>query len=374
MKYMQEFRDPGQARGLARAIAAAADPGRAYHFMEFCGGHTYTISRYGIPELLPAGVRMIHGPGCPVCVLPVGRIDNAIQIAATPGVTLCSYGDMLRVPGSHGTSLLQAKAAGADVEMVYSVDDALRIAADRPDREVVFFGIGFETTAPASAAAVTTARARGLGNFRLFCNHVLTPAAIRSILESRGAGGPEAVPLDGFIGPAHVSAVIGTRPFEAFAREYRKPVVVAGFEPLDVLLAILMLVRQVNEARHEVENEYARAVTRDGNTRAQALVAEVFEPRGSFEWRGLGLVPDSALEVKAGYAEFDAERRWELPAITAAENRHCECGAILRGLKQPFDCSLFGTTCTPDTPVGSCMVSSEGTCAAYYAYRRHRPA
>ena len=374
MKYVDEFRDGELAQGLARAIAAEVRPDRRYNFMEFCGGHTHAISRYGVKDLLPANVVMVHGPGCPVCVLPIGRIDNAIELAARPGLVLCTYADTVRVPASKGLSLLKAKARGGDIRMVYSTIDALQIARDNPDREVVFFAIGFETTTPPTAVAILQAQALGLKNFSVFCNHVLTPAAIGHILESKEVREYGTVPLDGFIGPAHVSTVIGSRPYEFFAEEYRKPVVIAGFEPLDVMQAILMLVRQVNEGRAEVENEFARAVTRDGNLKAQDRVAEVFELRREFEWRGLSVVPYSALRIRQRYAAFDAERRFNLDYRSVPDNKACECGAILRGVKRPQDCKIFGTVCTPENPVGSCMVSSEGACAAHYSYGRFRDA
>ncbi|MDR3517860.1 MAG: hydrogenase formation protein HypD [Azospirillaceae bacterium] len=372
MKYVDEFRDAALARRLAAAIAAEIQPGRRYQFMEFCGGHTHAIARYGIVDLLPAAVTLVHGPGCPVCVLPMGRIDDAIAIARHPGVMLCSYGDTLRVPGSGRVSLLQAKAQGADVRMVYSTLDALALARAHPDRTVVFFAIGFETTTPPTAVALQRARAERLTNFLVFCNHVLTPPAIRMILDSAEDGDPDAVPLDGFIGPAHVSTVIGSRPYEGVAADYRKAVVISGFEPLDVMQAVLMLVRQVNDGRHVVENQFSRAVTRDGNLKAQALVAEVFELRPSFEWRGLGLLADSALRIGPGYAAFDAERRFTVPGASVPDNKACACGAILRGVKRPADCTLFGSVCTPDNPMGSCMVSAEGACAAHYSYGRFR--
>lgn len=372
MKYVDEFRDGEVARGLSRAIAAEVRPDRRYNFMEFCGGHTHAISRYGVPDLLPAGVRMIHGPGCPVCVLPIGRIDLAIALALERGVILCTYADTLRVPASGGLSLLRAKAQGGDIRMVYAVTDALRIARAHPEREVVFFAIGFETTTPPTAVAIKLAAAEGLANFSVLCCHVLTPAAIMNILESPEVRELGSVPIDGFIGPAHVSTVIGSRPYEFFAEEYRKPVVIAGFEPLDVMQAILMLVRQVNEGRAVVENEFARAVTPEGNVKAQQWVAEVFELRRSFEWRGLGEVPYSALRIRERYARFDAERRYRLEYRPVADNKACECGAILRGVKAPTDCKLFGLACTPENPMGSCMVSSEGACAAHYTYGRYR--
>jgi len=374
MKYIEEFRDGALARNIAAAIRRETRPDRGYNLMEFCGGHTHAIARFGLPDLLPDNVRMIHGPGCPVCVMPIGRIDCAIRLAQTPNVTLCTYGDTMRVPASGQMSLMKAKARSADVRMVYSTADALAIARDNPEREVVFFAIGFETTTPPTAVAIKQAEAWGLKNFTVFCNHVLTPSAIANILESPEVRKLGTVPLDGFIGPAHVSTVIGSRPYEHFAREYQKPVVIAGFEPLDVMQAILMLVRQLNDGRAEVENEFSRAVTRDGNLKAQSLVAEVFELRRSFEWRGLGEVPYSGLRIKEKYAAFDAERRFDIAYRSVADNKACECGAILRGVKRPQDCKIFGTVCTPENPVGSCMVSSEGACAAHYTYGRFRDA
>jgi len=374
VKYIDEFRDGELARNLARSIAAEVQPGRSYSFMEFCGGHTHAISRYGLSDLLPPSVRMVHGPGCPVCVLPIGRVDMAIDLALKRGVILCTYGDTLRIPASDGLSLMKAKARGGDIRMVYSTIDALQIARDNPQREVVFFAIGFETTTPPTAVAIQQAEAEDLRNFSVLCCHVLTPAAISNILESPEVRQWGTVPLDGFIGPAHVSTVIGSRPYEFFAEEYRKPVVIAGFEPLDVMQAILMLVRQVNQGRAEVENEFARAVSRDGNVKAQDRVAEVFELRREFEWRGLSMVPYSALRIRGRYAAFDAERRFEMDYRSVPDNKACECGAILRGVKRPQDCKLFGTVCTPENPIGSCMVSSEGACAAHYSYGRYKDA
>jgi hydrogenase expression/formation protein HypD len=374
MKYVDEYRDGKVAKKIAATIRAEARPDRSYRFMEFCGGHTHAIARYGLEDLLPDNVRMVHGPGCPVCVLPVGRMDDAIKLSRRPDVTLCTYADLMRVPSSDGMSLMKAKAAGADIRMVYSTLDALRIAREEPERKVVFFAIGFETTTPPTAMAVLNARSEGLNNFFVFCNHVLTPAAIQNILESPDVRELGLVRIDGFIGPAHVSTVIGTEPYEFFAEEFQKPVVVAGFEPLDVAQAILMLVRQVNEGRCEVENEYIRAVTREGNLKAQDLVASVFELRSSFEWRGLGQVPYSALKLREEFAAFDAEEVFAIETIPAKDNPACECGAILRGVKKPVDCKLFGTLCTPETPMGSCMVSSEGSCAAHWTYGRFRDA
>ena len=372
MKYVQEYRARDLAQKLAAAIAREADTGRDYHFMEFCGGHTHAIFRYGVQDLMPENVRFVHGPGCPVCVLPVRRLDDAVEIAERHNVILCSYGDMMRVPGTKQRSLIRAKADGADIRMVYSTMDALKIARDNPDRQVVFFAIGFETTTPPTAVAIRKAQADGLDNFSVFCNHVLTPAAIQHILESPEVRDLGTVKIDGFLGPSHVSSVIGSEPYEFFAEEFRKPVVIAGFEPLDVMQSVLMLIRQVNEGRNEVENEYTRVVTREGNLKAQELVSDVFELRQDFEWRGLGMVPYSALQIREAYAAFDAEKRFAVSEKASREVKSCECPAILRGVKKPTDCKLFGTVCTPDNPMGSCMVSSEGACAAYWTYGRFR--
>ncbi len=369
MKHIDEYRDGRLARAMAATIAREAAPGRHYQFMEFCGGHTHAISRYGIEDLLPDNVRMVHGPGCPVCVLPAGRIDHAIALAMQSGVTLCTYADLMRVPASAGATLLKAKAAGADIRMVYSTLDAIRIAQTEPDRQVVFFAIGFETTTPPTALAVKLARKRGLTNFSIFCNHVLTRPAIRAILDSPNS---RAVRVDGFVGPAHVSAVVGTTPYAGLAAEFTKPVVVAGFEPLDVVQAILMLVRQVNAGRAEVENQYSRPVTTEGNRTAQREMADVFELSPSFEWRGLGELPFSALRLRATYSDLEAERRFAARTIPSADNPACECGDVLRSLTKPSDCKLFGTLCSPETPMGSCMVSPEGACAAHWTYGRFR--
>jgi hydrogenase expression/formation protein HypD len=371
MKYIDEFRDGALARKVAAEIAREAHPDRHYRLMEFCGGHTHAIYRYGLPDLLPGNVQMIHGPGCPVCVLPIGRLDLAIRIARQPGTILTSYADMLRVPGSRKMSLMRAKAEGADVRMVYSATDALAIARENPQQQVVFFAIGFETTTPPTAVAVLQAQREGLSNFSVYCNHVLTPPALVHLLESHNPADEVPIALDGFVGPAHVSVVIGTGAYQAFAEHYRKPVVISGFEPLDVLQSILMLVRQLNDGRAEIENQYSRAVTEAGNLKAQQLVGQVLEVRDSFEWRGLGEVPYSALKLRADYAAFDAEQRFGLKVIAARENAACECPAILRGAKRPTDCKVFATLCTPENPIGSCMVSSEGACAAYYTYGRH---
>ena len=372
MKYIAEFRDGEGARHIADNIKKEAHPDKSYNFMEFCGGHTHAISRYGIADLLPPNVRMIHGPGCPVCVLPIGRIDLAIRLALDRGVMLCTYGDTMRVPASDSLSLIKAKARGADIRMVYSAHDALKLAEQHPDREVVFLAIGFETTTPPTALVLRDAQARAVGNFSVLCCHVLTPSAITHILESAEVRTLGTVPIDGFVGPAHVSIVIGSEPYEHFAQEYRKPVVITGFEPLDVMQGILMLVRQINQGRAEVENEFSRAVTREGNLAAQNLVSQIFELRESFEWRGLGEVPYSALKIRPTYAQWDAEVKFDLKYQSVPDHKQCECGAILRGVKRPQDCKLFGTVCTPESPMGSCMVSNEGACAAHYSYGRFR--
>ena len=370
MKYIDEFRDGEIAKALATKIRAEAQPDRRYHFMEFCGGHTHALSRYGVPALLPDNVQMVHGPGCPVCVLPIGRIDQAIGLALDHGAIVCTYGDTMRVPASGSLSMQRAKARGADIRMVYSPADALKIARANPTREVVFFAIGFETTTPPTALVIRQAAKENLPNFSVLCCHVLTPSAITHILESPEVKQWGTVPLDGFVGPAPVSILSVSAPDEGFARDYRQPVVSAGFEPLDVMQAILMLIRQVNEGRHEVENEFTRAVNREGNLAAQKLVAEVFELRESFEWRGLGEVAHSALRIRPAFAQWDAERRFDLAYRPVPDHKQCDCGAILRGVKRPTDCKLFATVCTPENPMGSCMVSSEGACAAHYSYGR----
>lgn len=362
------FRDGGTARRLAAAIAAEAQPGRNYAFMEFCGGHTHAICRYAIADMLPANLTMIHGPGCPVCVLPVGRVDAAIAIAERTGVTLCSFGDVLRIPGSRRRSLLSAKAAGADVRVVYSPLDALGLAQTLPERQVVFFAVGFETTTPPTAAVLAQARQLGIGNFSVFCNHVLTPPAIAAILGGAGEGPA----LDGILGPAHVAAVTGGDAFAGFARDARMPVVIAGFEPLDLLQAILMLVRQANSGAARVEIQYSRGVTAAGNRTAQALAAAVFEPRATFAWRGLGQLPASGLRPRPEFAAWDAETRFEIGEPPPEPRTACRCAEILRGLARPADCPLFGSACTPEDPHGACMVSSEGACAAEWTYGRGR--
>ena len=363
MRYVEEFRDPGLGRALAGEILATVEPGRHYKLMEVCGGHTHSIYKYGIDDLLPANVELVHGPGCPVCVIPMGRVDDGIAIALQPQVTLTCFGDMLRVPGSRGT-LLDAKAQGADVRMVYSPLDALRIARQNPDREVVFFAIGFETTAPSTALTLRRAKAEGVTNFSCICNHVTILPPVRALLES-----PD-LRLDGFIGPGHVCTVVGARPFEFIPADYGRPVVISGFEPLDILQSIHMLVRQLVEGRCDVENQYMRVVPYDGNLRALEVMAEVFELRPHFEWRGLGFISHSALKLSAAYEEFDAERRFAAPGVRIADPKACQCGEVLKGVIKPWECKVFGTACTPEHAIGTCMVSPEGACAAYYSYGR----
>lgn len=370
MLYTTDFRNKDQAQALAERIRAEADPARQYRYMEFCGGHTHVLARWGLTDLLPGNLRMIHGPGCPVCVLPIGRVDMALELALTRDVTLCTYADMMRVPGSGGKTLFKAKAEGADVRMVYSPADALKLAEENPSREVVFFAIGFETTTPPTALVLKAAKARGVKNFSIVCSHVITPAAMQHIMLSHGR---DAAPfIHGIVGPAHVSAVIGEAPYRSFVDEWKIPVVICGFEPLDMLLSILMLVRQTNDGRAQVENEFTRAVPDQGNQVALSLMAETFVLRDNFAWRGLGRLPHSALALAPAYEMFDAEKRFGIVEHDVPDNKACECGAILRGEKEPRDCRAFGTVCTPIHPIGACMVSSEGACAAYFSYESRR--
>jgi hydrogenase expression/formation protein HypD len=368
MKYISEFRDGTTAQVLLSRIKQAAQPDRHYRLMEFCGGHTHAIYRYGIPSLLPKNVEMIHGPGCPVCVLPIAKVDHAIALSQLPKVIFCSYADMLRVPGSNQKSLLKAKAQGADIRMVYSVDDALNIARQNPQHEIIFFAIGFETTTPPTAIALLTAKKQQLKNFSVFCNHVLTPIAMQALLQAEQSDPNKAVNLDGFVGPAHVSIIIGSNAYQTVAMQYKKPVVISGFEPLDVMHSILMLIEMVNENKYGIQNQYARAVTATGNLQSQQMIAETLDVRDTFEWRGLGYIPNSAMKIKQQYQEYDTEIRFPLSVSQGIEHKACECPAILRGAKKPTDCELFAKACTPENPLGSCMVSSEGACAAYYAY------
>lgn len=366
MRFVDEFRDPERARVLLRAIegeaAAAADRlGRAVRIMEVCGGHTHSIFRYGIGDLLPGTVELVHGPGCPVCVLPMGRVDDCVAIAERPGVIFATFGDAMRVPGSR-KSLMQAKAEGADVRTVYSPLDALALARANPGWEVVFFGLGFETTMPSTALTVLQAEREGAANFTLFCNHITIIPTIRAILDD------PLLAIDGFLGPGHVSMVIGLEPYAFVAETYRRPVVVAGFEPLDVLQSTWMVLRQIAEGRAAIENQYGRIVPRGGNAVARGAITRVFELRAFFEWRGLGSIAESGVRMREAYAPFDAERRFAVPALAVADPAGCRCGDVLKGKIKPRDCALFGTACTPETPLGALMVSSEGACAAYRHY------
>ncbi|CAB3394147.1 hydrogenase formation protein HypD [Kyrpidia spormannii] len=359
MKYVDEFRDPELIQNTAEEIRRAVDPNRHYRLMEVCGGHTFSIYRFGLQNLLPDNVELIHGPGCPVCVLPMGRMDDGLSIAEQPKVIFTAFGDVMRVPGRRG-SPLELRAKGADVRMVYSPLDALKLALEHPDRQVVFFAIGFETTAPSTALTLLRARETGVRNFSVFSNHVLILPAIRAILDS-----PD-MRIDGFIGPGHVSTVIGARPYEFVAREYGKPVVISGFEPLDLLQSILMLIRQLREGRSEVENQYARVVPWEGNRSALQAMAEVFEVRPFFEWRGLGFISQSALKLREAFAAWDAEMRYSVQGVRVTDPKAAQCGEVLKGVLKPHQCKLFGKECTPEHPVGALMVSSEGACAAYY--------
>jgi hydrogenase expression/formation protein HypD len=364
MRFADEFRDPELAQMLGAQITALCEPGRHYKIMEVCGGHTHTIYRYGVQDHLPESIELVHGPGCPVCVLPMGRVDDGVAIAEQPGAILTCFGDMMRVPGSNG-SFLDANARGTDIRMVYSPLDALRIAKENPDRRVVFYAIGFETTAPSTALTLVRAKADGVTNFSVFCNHVTIIPAIKAILDS-----PD-LRLDAFLGPGHVSTVIGCRPYDFIAREHAKPIVCAGFEPLDLLQSTYMIMKQLAEGRSEVENQYARVVPWDGNPTALKILADVFTLRPYFEFRGLGSIPHSALALSSRYAEFDAELTYDIPGVRVADPKACQCGEVLKGVLRPWECKVFGTACTPETPIGTCMVSSEGACAAYYNYGRY---
>lgn len=360
MKYLDEYRDPALARRLLEELRETAT--RPWRIMEVCGGQTHTLVRQGIDELLPAGMRMIHGPGCPVCVTPLETLDRAMAVAARPGVILTSFGDMLRVPGTD-TDLLSLRARGADVQVVYAPMDAVRLAARHPDREVVFLAVGFETTAPANATAVLHAARLGLTNFSMLVSHVLVPPAMTALLAD-----PDCE-VQAFLAAGHVCAVMGWREYEPIAARYRVPIVVTGFEPLDLLEGILMAVRQLESGRFEVENQYVRAVRRSGNTAAQDTVREVFRVTDR-AWRGIGTLPDSGLELAERYREFDAARRFEVDGLCPVEATECIAGAILTGAKLPTDCAAYGTRCTPRHPLGAPMVSSEGTCAAFHAAGR----
>lgn len=361
MRFADEYRHGGRAEVVARRLAAAVEPGRPVRIMEVCGGHTHAIHRHGLGAHLPPEVSFVHGPGCPVCVLPRGRLDDAVALALDEPVVLCTYGDLLRVPGTRG-SLGEAGRSGADVRIVYSPLDAVALAAERPELQVVFLGIGFETTAPATAAAIRQADALGLGNFTVLCNLVRVVPPLLALLDDPSTD------LQGLIGPGHVSTIIGCAPYQELVDRFRVPVVVAGFEPLDLLAATVAVVEQVVAGEARVVNGYPRAVRWDGNPVALALLDEVLEVRPTFEWRGLGTIERSGYAIAERFAAFDAERRFDLPGIDAADPRACRCGDVLRGAIRPDECKVFGTACTPEAPIGACMVSSEGACAAAYRY------
>jgi hydrogenase expression/formation protein HypD len=363
MRFVDEYRTP-QGIALLSAEIERLARGRRVKLMEVCGGHTHAIYKHGLQDVLPENVELVHGPGCPVCVIPMGRIDDAMALSRVPNVIFATYGDMMRVPSSTG-SLLDAKADGADVRFIYSPLDALTLARKNPDREVVFFAVGFETTAPSTAATLLRARDEGLKNFSVFCNHVTIIPAIKAILDSPG------MQLDGFIGPGHVSTIIGTQPFEFVARDYGLPLVVSGFEPADILQSVVMILRQIVDGKPRVENQYARVVRDGGNRRALEILGETMMLRPFFEWRGLGFISHSALAIRPEFARYDAEVRYAVPNVRVTDPKACQCGEVLKGVIKPWQCRVFGSACTPETPIGSCMVSPEGACAAYYNYGRY---
>lgn len=368
MQYLDEFRDPAKARRLVDAIhTLAASPAltqrsQPLQLMEFCGGHTHTLFKYGIEAMLPDVIEMVHGPGCPVCVLPMARVDACVAIAEQPNVIFTTFGDAMRVPGTR-QSLLEAKAAGCDVRMVYSPLDALALARQHPEREVVFFALGFETTMPSTALTLLQAQREGLQNFSLFCNHITTPATLRAILTD-----PD-LHIDGFLAPGHVSMVIGTAPYAFVTRDYRKPLVVTGFEPLDILQALWMLLKQIAEGRCAVENQYVRIVPETGNLTGLNAIHQVYETRAHSEFRGLGTIGDAGIQIRSAYAAYDAEKKFALPSsVSTYDPENLQCAAVLRGVLKPWECPAFAQACNPQTPLGALMVSPEGSCAAYYAY------
>ncbi len=366
MKFVDEFRDPKLAKSLSKKIREIATDlslsrSRPLQIMEFCGGHTHTIFRYGIEQMLPDSIEMIHGPGCPVCVLPMGRVDDCVSLAERPDVIFTTFGDAMRVPGSK-KSLLQAKADGADIRMVYSPLDALDLAKNHPDRQVIFFALGFETTMPSTALTVMQAKAEKISNFSLFCNHITTVPTIKAILDS-----PD-MQIDGFLAPGHVSMVVGVEPFQFIANNYKKPIVITGFEPLDILHSILMVLEQLQNKKTIVENQYARVAPSEGNIAGLNAIQEVFQLREFFEWRGLGSIDHSGVAMKETYVEFDAEKKFTIPNLKIADPKSCQCGEVLKGVIRPWECKVFGSRCNPETPMGALMVSTEGACAAYYNF------
>ena len=367
MRYVDEFRDPELITKASDEIRRLADTGKHYRIMEVCGGHTHAIYRFGLKDVLPENIELIHGPGCPVCVLPMGRIDDGLAVAKSADVIFAAFGDMMRVPGAHG-SPFEHKARGTDVRIVYSPADALQLARKNPEKHVMFFAIGFETTAPSTALTLMRAKAEDIRNFSVFCNHVTIIPAIRAILDS-----PD-MRLDGFIGPGHVSTVIGCRPYEWIAQNEGKPVVTSGFEPLDLLQSVVMLLRQLRAGEARVENQYKRVVPWEGNRAALKAMAEVFQLRPYFEWRGLGFISQSALKIRDEYASWDAEQRFPIPNTRVTDPKAAQCGEVLKGVLKPAQCKLFGKECTPEHPIGALMVSTEGSCAAYYHYEHRKTA
>lgn len=361
MRFVDEFRDPDVIIKAAEEINRLADPRRHYRIMEVCGGHTHAIYRFGLKDVLPANIEFIHGPGCPVCVLPMGRIDDGLSMAEQTDVIFTAFGDMMRVPGTHG-SPLEHQARGMDVRIVYSPADALKLALNNPGKHVMFFAIGFETTAPSTALTLMQAKSLRVRNFSVFSNHVTIIPAIRAILDS-----PD-MRIDAFIGPGHVSTIIGCRPYEWIAKDEGKPIVVSGFEPLDLLQSVVMLLRQLRSGEAKVENQYKRVVPWEGNRAALRAMAQVFELRPYFEWRGMGFISQSALRIRASYAQWDAEQRFEVSGVRVADPKAAQCGEVLKGVLKPPQCKLFGKECTPEQPIGALMVSAEGSCAAYYNY------
>ncbi len=370
IKLFDEFSEPAAVEALVSELHLQTQSDRQYSLMEFCGGHTHALFRYGLKSLLPTNIRMIHGPGCPVCVLPRGRIDSVIELLERhPEIILCTYADLMRVPGSRQINFIKLKAQGKNIQMVYSPFDALVLAEKNPEKNIVFLAIGFETTAPATATALQMAKAKNTKNFFVYCLHLLTPPAVQQVIDAPDVRKMGSVVIDGFIGPGHVSAIIGSEPFEAFAKEYQKPVVIAGFTPVDMLQSLLMLVQMINLGQPQVMNQYTRSVSKKGNAKAKEILSQVFTLRNNFDWRGLGQVPSSAYQLSPSFKEFDAEIKFNIQDLQAKDHVACLCGHIIRGLKQPSDCKLFGKACTPDNPIGSCMVSSEGSCAAYFHYQ-----
>lgn len=361
MQFRSDFRDTDRMNRLLGLLARRVHPDRTYRIMEFCGGHTHALCSSGLIDRLPKQILMVHGPGCPVCVLPTGRLQQAMDLALSKPVILATYGDMLRVPGRGQHNLVWARSMGADVRVVYSVEDALELARRQPQRQVVFLAVGFETTTPMTAAAVAAAAREALGNFTVLCNHVLTPPSLHALL----ADEKDRARIDGFVGPGHVSTIIGSAAFWPICERYKKPIAISGFEPVDLVSAIWNLVEQLNAGECVVHNGFPRAVSAGGNVAAQQQMAQVFAVTPTFAWRGLGQIAHSALKLRDEFADFDAERRFDLPSLTFEDHKACRCSEVLRGLCLPTDCSLFGTACTEDTPLGSCMVSSEGACAAY---------